>query len=70
MVYRLVAIVGLVFAGLLTVLSGPASAEGEQIVGTLASGASGPIEGVTVTVTTTDGDEVGDDETDENGRFE
>ena len=70
MLHRLVALVGLVFVGLLTVLSGPASAEGERIVGTLASSASGPIEGVTVTVTTTDGDEVGDDETDENGRFE
>ncbi|MGI8691621.1 MAG: branched-chain amino acid ABC transporter permease [Geodermatophilaceae bacterium] len=70
MLRRFVSVVILTFAALLTVLSGLASAEGEQIVGTLSSGASGPIEGVTVTVTTADGDEVGDDQTDENGRFE
>ena len=70
MLRRLVALLGLTFAALLTVLAGAAAAEGEQIVGTLASGASGPIEGVTVTVTTADGDEVGSDTTDENGRFE
>lgn len=70
MLRRLVALIGLTFAALLTVLAGPAMAEGEQIVGTLASGSSGPIEGVTVTVTTADGDEVGSATTDEAGRFE
>lgn len=70
MLRRCVAVVILTFAALLTVLSGLAGAEGEQIVGTLSSGASGPIEGVTVTVTTAEGDEVGDDTTDEDGRFE
>lgn len=70
MLRRLVALLGLTFVALLTVLSGLALAEGEQIVGTIASGASGPIEGVTVTVTTADGDEVGTATTDESGRFE
>jgi len=59
----------LTFAALLTVLSGQAGAEGEQIIGTLQTGRSGPIEGVTITVESADGDEVGADETDADGRF-
>lgn len=70
MLRRLVALVGLAFATLLTVLAGAAIAEGETIIGTLQTGRSGPIEGVTITVATPDGDEVDSDETDEDGRFE
>ncbi|MGI8528751.1 MAG: branched-chain amino acid ABC transporter permease, partial [Geodermatophilaceae bacterium] len=69
MLRRFVAVVVLGFAALLTVLSGQASAEGEQIIGTLQTGRSGPIEGVTITVETTGGDEVGTDQTDSDGRF-
>lgn len=66
---RMAALVGLVLATLFTVLSGQAGAEGEQIIGTLQTGRSGPIEGVTITVETTDGGEVGSAETDSDGRF-
>ncbi|WP_448623775.1 ABC transporter permease subunit [Geodermatophilus sp. URMC 64] len=60
----------LVFAGgIATLAPGIASAEGEQVLGTLQTSRSGPIEGIEVTVTTPDGDEVGSDETDENGRW-
>ncbi|WP_346623192.1 branched-chain amino acid ABC transporter permease [Blastococcus montanus] len=59
-------------AGLATLVPGVAHAadgEGEQVSGTLRTSLSGPIEGVEVVVTTPDGDVVGTDETDENGRF-
>ena len=69
MLRRFVSVVILTFAALLTVLSGQAGAEGEQIIGTLQTGRSGPIEGVTITVESADGDEVGADETDADGRF-
>lgn len=69
MLSRVVAVAVLGLSALFTVMAGPALAEGEQIAGTVASGTSGPIEGVTVTVTTADGTEVGADDTDETGRF-
>jgi neutral amino acid transport system permease protein len=62
----LVAALSMAFAVL---LPGVASAEGEQVVGTLSTSRSGPIEGVQITVTDADGDEVGDDESDEDGRW-
>jgi len=66
---RVLALVMLTFAALLTFLSGVASAEGEQIIGTLQTSRSGPIEGVTITVATAAGDEVDSVETDADGRF-
>ncbi len=63
----------LLVAALATALAvlvpGVASAEGEQLVGTLQTSRSGPIEGVEVTVETADGQEVDSVETDEDGRF-
>jgi branched-chain amino acid transport system permease protein len=56
-------------AALATLVPGVAHAEGEQVRGTLTTSASGPIEGVTITVETADGDEVDSVETDEAGRF-
>ncbi|WP_167760549.1 branched-chain amino acid ABC transporter permease [Blastococcus sp. CT_GayMR16] len=56
-------------AALATVGPGVAHAEGEQVRGTLTTSASGPIEGVTITVETPDGDEIDSVETDEAGRF-
>ena len=56
-------------AALATLVPGVAHAEGEQIRGTLTTSASGPIEGVTITVETADGEEVDEVETDEAGRF-
>ncbi len=55
--------------GLALVVPGIAQAEGEQVSGTLQTSASGPIEGVQVTVTTAAGDEVGSVETDDSGRW-
>ncbi|MBA3525240.1 MAG: branched-chain amino acid ABC transporter permease [Geodermatophilaceae bacterium] len=52
-----------------TLLASPAMAEGEQIIGTLQTSRSGPLEGVTITVTTPDGDEVASADTDADGRF-
>ena len=52
-----------------TLVPGVANAEGEQVVGTLQTSRSGPIEGVQVTVETADGTEVDSVETDEDGRF-
>jgi branched-subunit amino acid ABC-type transport system permease component len=63
----LVALFGL---GLATFVPGTAQAEGEAVTGTLQTSRSGPIEGVEVTVSTPDGDEVGTAESDENGRWE
>ncbi|WP_456547235.1 branched-chain amino acid ABC transporter permease [Blastococcus sp. SYSU D01050] len=48
---------------------GVASAENEQVRGTLTTNTTGPIEGVTVTVETADGQEVGEAQSDERGRF-
>ncbi|MGY1747286.1 branched-chain amino acid ABC transporter permease [Blastococcus sp. SYSU D00695] len=62
----LLAVAGLALA-LLT--PGVASAAGEQVRGTLTTSATGPIEGVTVTVETPDGQPVGEAESDERGRF-
>ncbi|MGY2085105.1 branched-chain amino acid ABC transporter permease [Blastococcus sp. SYSU DS0539] len=64
-------LVALFTAGLAALSPGVAQAEGggEQVSGTLRTSLSGPIEGVDVVVTTPDGEEVGTDETDENGRF-
>ncbi len=55
--------------GLALLVPGTATAAGEQVVGTLQTSRSGPIEGVEVTVTAATGDEVGSGETDEDGRF-
>jgi branched-chain amino acid transport system permease protein len=62
----LVALFGL---GLATFVPGTAQAEGEAVAGTLQTSRSGPIEGVQVTVSTPDGDEIEAVETDENGRW-
>ncbi len=62
----LVTFFGLAIAAL---TPGVASAVGEQVRGTLTTGATGPIAGVTITVETADGQEVGEGETDERGRF-
>ena len=56
--------------GLAAFTPGIASAQGEQLVGTLRTSASGPIEGVEVTVSTEGGDEIESVQTDENGRWE
>ncbi len=55
--------------GLAVLVPGVASAEGEQVLGTLQTSRSGPIEGVEVTVTTAAGDEVDSVESDEDGRW-
>jgi branched-chain amino acid transport system permease protein len=56
-------------AALATLVPGIAHADGEQVRGTLTTNASGPIEGVTITVETPSGEEVDSVETDEAGRF-
>jgi len=53
-----------------TLTPGIAGAANEAIVGTLSTSKSGPIEGVQVTVSTPDGDEVGAVETDNRGAFD
>jgi neutral amino acid transport system permease protein len=55
--------------GLAAFTPGIASAEGEQVTGTLQTSRSGPIEDVTVTVTTPDGKEVGTATTDADGKW-
>ncbi|MCA0143504.1 branched-chain amino acid ABC transporter permease [Blastococcus sp. LR1] len=55
--------------GLAALTPGIASAEGEQVAGTLQTSRSGPIEGIGVTVTTTAGEDVDEVETDEDGRW-
>ncbi|SNS62807.1 branched-chain amino acid transport system permease protein [Geodermatophilus saharensis] len=55
--------------GLAVLVPGVASAEGEQVLGTLQTSRSGPIEGVEVTVTTAAGEEVDSVESDEDGRW-
>jgi neutral amino acid transport system permease protein len=56
--------------GLALFVPGIAQAEGEQLAGTLQTSRSGPIEGIEVTVTAADGEEVDAVETDEQGRWE
>ncbi|MGY1824594.1 ABC transporter permease subunit [Geodermatophilus sp. SYSU D00079] len=56
--------------GLALFVPGTAQAEGEQLAGTLQTSRSGPIEGIEVTVTAADGEEVDAVETDEQGRWE
>ena len=55
--------------GLAAFVPGVAQAAGEQVLGTLQTSRSGPIEGVEIVVTTPDGAEVGSTETDEDGRW-
>ncbi|MCW2532417.1 MAG: Branched-chain amino acid ABC-type transport system, permease component [Blastococcus sp.] len=62
----LVAALATVFAVL---LPGVAQAEGEQVLGTLSTSRSGPIEGVTITVTSADGKEAGKAQTDASGQW-
>ena len=62
----LVAALAMAFAVL---LPGVAHAEGEQVLGTLSTSRSGPIEGVQITVSEVGGDEVGQDTTDESGQW-
>ena len=62
------AAIGLLLLAVCVLLPGVAMAAGETLQGTLRNG-SEPVEGVTITVTTADGDEVGEDETDETGAF-
>ncbi|SDG58962.1 branched-chain amino acid ABC transporter permease [Klenkia brasiliensis] len=64
----LVATLAAVFAALLP--AGIASAEGESVRGTLQTSRSGPIAGITVTVTDSSGSEVDSVETDDQGRFD
>jgi branched-subunit amino acid ABC-type transport system permease component len=63
----LVAAFATVFAVL---LPGVAQAAGEQVLGTLSTSRSGPIEGVQITVSTADGQEVGQVETDDRGQWQ
>jgi branched-chain amino acid transport system permease protein len=56
----------MVFAAL---LPGVAQADGEQVLGTLSTSRSGPIDGVTITVSTADGEEVGQAQTDSRGQW-
>ncbi|MGY1716833.1 MULTISPECIES: branched-chain amino acid ABC transporter permease [Geodermatophilus] len=55
--------------GMAFLAPGIASAEGEQVLGTLQTSRSGPIEGVEVTVTQAGGQEIDSVETDEEGRW-
>jgi branched-chain amino acid transport system permease protein len=50
-------------------MPGVAHAEGEQVLGTLSTSRSGPIEGVQITVTDDAGEEIGQVETDESGQW-
>ena len=66
----LLALIVAAFAmALATVVPGVAQAEGEQVRGTLTTGASGPIEGAVITVETAAGEAVDSVETDEAGQF-
>ena len=56
-------------AGLTALVPGIASAEGEQVIGTIQTSRSGPIEGVEITVTTPDGGDVGTATTDADGKW-
>jgi neutral amino acid transport system permease protein len=55
--------------GLATLAPGIASADGEQVIGTIQTSRSGPIKDVQITVTTPSGDDVGSAKTDEDGKF-
>jgi neutral amino acid transport system permease protein len=72
--YRLLRLVlAFAFLGGLTVLASPAASAEEAtevVTGTLQTRGSGPIEGIGITVTTPDGDEVGEATSDEDGRWE
>ncbi len=59
-----------VFIGFAITTQAPASAEGETIGVNLRTSLSGPIEGVEVTVTDDQGDEVDQGQTDDEGRYE
>jgi branched-subunit amino acid ABC-type transport system permease component len=63
----LVAVFGL---GLAMIAPGIAQAEGEAVSGTLQTSKSGPIEGVQITVTTPDGEEIEQVESDAEGHWE
>jgi branched-chain amino acid transport system permease protein len=63
----LVAVFGL---GLAMIAPGIAQAEGEAVSGTLQTSRSGPIEGVEITVSTPDGDEIDQVKSDADGRWE
>jgi branched-chain amino acid transport system permease protein len=63
-------LVGVFGLSLAALTPGVAHAEGEAVVGTLQTSLSGPIEGVQVTVSTPDGEELDQVESDENGRWE
>jgi len=56
-------------SGLTALVPGIASAEGEQVLGTMQTSRSGPIEGVTVTVTTPAGDEIDSVKTGAEGKW-
>jgi branched-subunit amino acid ABC-type transport system permease component len=60
----------LIGGGVALLAPGIASAEGETISGTLQTRGGGPVPDVEVTVTTSDGADVGSATTDENGRWE
>ncbi|WP_244524651.1 branched-chain amino acid ABC transporter permease [Trujillonella endophytica] len=62
----LVAFFGLAIAAL---TPGVASAEGEQVTGTLRTSGSGPVEGVDITVATADGTEIDTVTTDDEGKW-
>jgi branched-chain amino acid transport system permease protein len=59
-----------VFIGFAITTQAPASAEGETIGVNLRTSLSGPIEGVEVTVTDDQGDEIDQGQTDDEGRYE
>jgi len=59
-----------VFLGFAITTQAPASAEGETIGVNLRTSLSGPIEGVEVTVTDDQGDEIDQGQTDDEGRYE
>jgi neutral amino acid transport system permease protein len=63
-------LVGIFGLGLSVVVPGIAQAEGEAVTGTLQTSRSGPIEGIVITVSTPDGEEVEQVESDEDGRWE
>jgi branched-chain amino acid transport system permease protein len=62
-------LVGMFGLGLAIFVPGTAQAEGEAVTGTLQTSRSGPIEGVEVTVSTPDGDEIAEVKSDEDGKW-
>jgi branched-chain amino acid transport system permease protein len=65
-----VLLVGLFGLGIAMIAPGIAQAEGEAVSGTLQTSRSGPIEGVQITVSTPDGDEIEQVTSDADGRWE